>query len=157
DVQDSLPPREAAGHKGAFGMSLLYAGTDAMPGSAVLAAIGAIRSGTGKLMIGTTPLVTSILATHVPEATYLPDGLETLTTTGELHKKVSASVIGTGLDDTTIIEQALEKILRSDLPVVTDAGALHVNRDWSRNAPTILTPHPGEFSNLTGKSNTYIQ
>src|SRR5699024_2990214 len=80
DVRDSLPPREAAGHKGAFGMSLLYAGTDAMPGSAVLAAIGAIRSGTGKLMIGTTPLVTSILATHVPEATYLPDGLETLTT-----------------------------------------------------------------------------
>lgn len=157
DVRDSLPPREAAGHKGAFGMSLLYAGTDAMPGSAVLAAIGAIRSGTGKLMIGTTPLVTSILAAHVPEATYLPDGLETLTTTGELPEKVSAIGIGPGLDDTAIIDQALEKILRSDLPVVIDAGALYVNRDWSRNAPTILTPHPGEFSVLTGKSITDIQ
>lgn len=157
DVQDSLPKRESAGHKGAFGMSLLFAGTDAMPGSAILAAIGAIRSGTGKLMIGTTPLVTSILAAHVPEATYLPGGLDTLKTTGKLPKKVSAIGIGPGLDDTASINQALEKILQSDLPVVIDAGALYVNRDWSRNAPTILTPHPGEFSVLIGKSIADIQ
>src|SRR5699024_3461864 len=100
---------------------------------------------------------TSILATHVPEATYLPDGLETLTTTGELPEKVSAIGIGPGLDDTTIIDQALEKTLRSDLPVVIDAGALYVNRDWSRNASTLLTPHPCEFSVLTDKSIADIQ
>jgi len=157
DVQRTLPKRKSAGHKGAFGMSLLYAGTDSMPGSAVLAATGAIRSGTGKLMMGTTSKVTSILTAVIPEATYMLDGLQTLHQTGEIPEKVSAIGIGPGLDDTAAIDKALGHILKSDLPVVVDAGALYTNRDWSRKAPTVLTPHPGEFSTLTGESIAVIQ
>lgn len=157
DVQRTLPKRNPAGHKGAFGMSLLYAGTDSMPGSAVLAATGAIRSGTGKLMMGTTSIVASILAGVVPEATYMLDGLQTLNQTGNLPEKVSAIGIGPGLDDTAAIDQALGHILQSDLPVVVDAGALYTNRDWSRKATTVLTPHPGEFSTLTGETIPAIQ
>src|SRR5699024_10548119 len=157
DVQNTLLKRKSASHKGAFGMSLLYAGTDSMPGSAVLAATGAIRSGTGKLMMATTSMVASILAGAVPEATYMLDGLQTLNQTGEIPEKVSAIGIGPGLDDTAAIDQALGHILQSDLPVVVDAGALYTNRDWSREASTVLTPHPGEFSVLTGESIAFIQ
>ena len=48
-------------------------------------------------------------------------------------------------------------MLKQPVPVILDAGALSPRSYEKRNAPTILTPHPGEFSRLTGKSSIEIQ
>src|SRR5699024_2049043 len=47
DVRSKMPKRVQDAHKVTFGKSLLIAGSNSMPGSALLAATGAIRSGTG--------------------------------------------------------------------------------------------------------------
>ena len=47
-----------------------------MPGSAMLASLGAMRAGIGKLAVATTPFASSIIATRVPECTYVHNGLD---------------------------------------------------------------------------------
>src|SRR5699024_5110007 len=86
----------------------------------------------------------------VPEATYMLGGIKTLNETGNLPSKISAIGIGPGLQEVTEVDQALDTLMQTDMPLVVDAGALLANRAWKRKAPTILTPHHGEFSRLTG-------
>ncbi len=74
DVKDTLPKREADSHKGTFGKALLLAGSDDMPGAALLAGLGAMRSGVGKLVIGTSAGVIPLIVPVLPEATYWRDG-----------------------------------------------------------------------------------
>lgn len=150
EVKASLPRRGAATHKGTYGTSLLVAGNDEMPGSALLSAIGAIRVGTGKLMIATTKFAASIIATQVPEATYLLSGLEQIGN-GDIPKKLAAVGIGPGIDAKEKAQKALIELMKHDMPLVVDAGALLPLEGWhhKREAPVILTPHPGEFSRLT--------
>lgn len=151
--------RNAAAHKGTFGTSLLVAGNDHMPGSALLAAIGAIRTGTGKLTIATTKLVASIIATRVPEATFLLNGLQEIID-GNIPEKVFAVGIGPGIDDKEKVLLALNNLITKNVPLVVDAGALIPLNHWhdtTRETPVILTPHPGEFSRLTNRSIKDIQ
>ena len=70
DVRMTLPKRTGNTHKGTFGTALLIAGSDEMPGSAALAAIGALRFGTGKLSIATTKHASTIIGPLAPEATF---------------------------------------------------------------------------------------
>lgn len=149
EVRTNMPKRASNAHKGSFGTSVIIAGTDNMPGSALLAATGAIRTGTGRLTIGTTSFVASIIATQVPEATYILEGISAVIQ-GELPPKTTAVGIGPGLTDTKQIGKALHYLIKTDIPVVVDAGALLPEINWQREAPTVLTPHPGEFSKLTG-------
>ena len=55
------------------------------------------------------------------------------------------------------IEQALDTIWKSEIPVILDAGALIKRNYPKRTAPIIITPHPGEFSRLTNISTYEIQ
>lgn len=148
-VQATIPKRGKATHKGSFGTSLLLAGSDEMPGSALLAATGAIRSGTGRLILGTTEFVASIIAPIVPEATYLFDGLKRVRD-GEIPGKITAIGIGPGIADEQLVQATLTRLLHQDIPLVVDAAALVARDNWSAKGPVILTPHPGEFSRLTG-------
>lgn len=160
DVQKTWPLRQQAGHKGTFGTSLLIAGTDHMPGSALLAGIGAIRTGTGKLTIATTTKVASMITPRVPEATFLLNGLQKIAN-GVIPEKVAAIGIGPGLDDQQQVISALQTLNETDLPLVIDAGGLIPLEQWkqknNRKQPIVITPHPGEFSRLTNKSIEDIQ
>lgn len=151
DVARSLPKRKPSGHKGTFGTSLIVAGSDEMPGSVTLSAIGAIRSGTGRLIIATSERAIPVIASHVPEATFMANGLERISN-GEFPEKLAAVGIGPGLEDKELTNRALEKLMQLDVPLVVDAGALLKRDSWKGNGPVILTPHPGEFSRLTGLS-----
>lgn len=155
-VKETLPKRDPNSHKGTFGTSLLIAGSDAMPGSALLAATGAIRCGTGKIMIGTTNFAASIIAPVVPEATYILDGLDKVAR-GNIPKKIAAIGIGPGLTNEDLVQKALDQLMDFETPLVIDAGALLRRENWTAEGPIILTPHPGEFSRLTGLSVTEIQ
>lgn len=156
DVKKTYPTRPLNSNKGTFGTGLLVAGCDEMPGSAMLSGIGAMRSGIGKLVIATTPFASSIICTRLPESTFLHNGLEKIAS-GVLPEKIKAIAIGPGLSDSFLIEKAIEHLLRAEIPLVIDASALSPRFYPKRTAPIILTPHPGEFSKMTGKSIQQIQ
>ncbi|MBS2968788.1 NAD(P)H-hydrate dehydratase [Metabacillus sp. KIGAM252] len=156
DAINAWPSFAASAHKGIFGTGYIIAGSDHMPGSALLAAKGALRSGIGKLIIGTSQFASAILAGEVPETTYEFDGLEK-TANGSIPKKLKAAAIGPGLENEDLIEQAVQTLLEGDFPVVLDAGALQKRRYMKREIPPILTPHPGEFSRMTGLTVKDIQ
>lgn len=151
EVVRTLPVRNPAGHKGTFGASLIVAGSDEMPGSVTLSAIGAIRSGTGRLIIATTERAIPVIASHVPEATFLANGLKRIAE-GEIPEKLAAVGIGPGLVDARLTNEALDRLFQLGVPVVVDAGALMRRDSWEAAGPVVLTPHPGEFSRLTGLS-----
>ncbi|WP_026695233.1 NAD(P)H-hydrate dehydratase [Peribacillus kribbensis] len=149
DVRQSFPKRSPGAHKGTFGNGLLIAGTDEMPGAAILSSLAAKRSGIGKLTVATTQFAAGILAGRVPECVFLHNGLEKIAK-GEIPPKMTAAAIGPGLNDEELIEKAVQTLLETDLPLLIDAGALKKREYPSREAPIILTPHPGEFQKMTG-------
>ncbi len=156
DVQSTFHQRSPGSHKGTFGNGLLLAGSDEMPGSAMLAALGAMRAGIGKLTIGTTRHAAGIIAGRVPECTYMLEGLEAVRS-GESLGAFSAAAIGPGLLDEDSVEEALHLLFEEDFPIIIDAGALKARNYPERKAPIILTPHPGEFSRMTGVDAAAIQ
>src|SRR5699024_12604329 len=58
------------------------------------------------------------------------------------------------MDDTEQIQNSLYHLMKTDIPLVVDAGAVLPNNKWERktSAPTIPTRHPGEFSRMTDDS-----
>ncbi|QYX43333.1 NAD(P)H-hydrate dehydratase [Bacillus inaquosorum] len=148
-VRASLPERDAESHKGTYGTALLLAGSDDMPGAALLAGLGAMRSGLGKLVIGTSESVIPLIVPVLPEATYWRDGWQKAAD-AQLEETYRAIAIGSGLPQTESVQQAVDHVLAADCPVILDAGALAKRTYPKREAPVILTPHPGEFSRMTG-------
>ena len=74
-----------------------------------------------------------------------------------LNSKVDALVIGPGLGSEEETQIAIEKIIdlfiKNKKPVVIDADAIKVIRkkpDLIKNSQTVITPHTGEFKELTG-------
>ncbi|MGG1575983.1 NAD(P)H-hydrate dehydratase [Fictibacillus sp. NRS-1165] len=155
-VRSTFHKRFAGAHKGTFGTGLLLAGTDEMPGSSLLAAKGAIKSGIGKLTIGTTRFVSGILAGQLPEAMYKHDGLEAVGE-GDVPNGIKACAIGPGLTDQKKTDRALEHLFAAELHLVIDAGALKRRTYPKRKGSVILTPHPGEFSRMIDVSASQIQ
>jgi ADP-dependent NAD(P)H-hydrate dehydratase / NAD(P)H-hydrate epimerase len=152
DVKMTLPKRTENTHKGTFGTALLIAGSDEMPGSAALAAVGALRFGTGKLSISTSKHASTIIGPLAPEATFLYNLI-----TDELDQRFTSIAIGPGLTPNENLEQTISDILEAPIPIILDAGALSRREYHSRSHVTILTPHPGEFRRLTGKTSKEIQ
>lgn len=150
DVSATLPRRNPESHKGSFGTALLIAGSPGMPGAAVLAAIGAMRSGLGKLVVATAKESIPTIASFVPEATFEPDLLERLGNTPIDFSIYRAIAIGPGIIPDQATEGAVERLLTEGKPLVIDAGALSPRNYSTATAPVILTPHMAEFSRITG-------
>ena len=148
-VRATLPERDAESHKGTYSTALLLAGSDDMPGAALLAGLGAMRGGLGKLVNGTSESVIPLIVPVLPEATYWRDGWKKAAG-AELEEAYRAIAIGPGLPQTESVQQAVDHVLTADCPVILDAGALAKRTYPKREAPVILTPHPGEFSRMTG-------
>nr|WGD62633.1 NAD(P)H-hydrate dehydratase [Bacillus subtilis] len=148
-VRATLPERDAESHKGTYGTAFLLAGSDDMPGALALAGLGAMRSGLGKLVIGTSESVIPLIVPVLPEATYWRDGWKKAAD-AQLEETYRAIAIGPGLPQTESVQQAVDHVLTADCPVILDAGALAKRTYPKREAPVILTPHPGEFSRMTG-------
>nr|WP_295971317.1 NAD(P)H-hydrate dehydratase [uncultured Bacillus sp.] len=152
DVRRTMPKRSGNTHKGTFGTALLIAGSDEMPGSAALAAIGALRFGTGKLSIATTRHASAVIGPLAPEATF-----QFHFSASDVHTAYSAIAIGPGLNPDEALEKTIKDILQISVPIVLDAGALSARKYEAHEQPILITPHPGEFSRLTGRTKKEIQ
>lgn len=150
-------PRPADTHKYKQGNLLLIAGSRTYPGAAILTALAARASGVGMLTMAVPQSLVPILVAQVPDA--LVVGLPETETGAIAHlpedlelSRYSAIACGPGL--TPQATAVVETLLGSDRPLVLDADGLNIlaaREGWevrSRSAPTILTPHLGEFRRL---------
>lgn len=165
----ALPPRARDAHKGDFGRVLVVAGSRHYPGAAVLAALGAGRAGAGLVQLAVPHSLVPAVVAAVPFAIVLPcpetaAGGFALSAADELRDaaaQAGAVVLGPGLGRETETGRLLVRLLRDvPRPLVLDADALNLiatlgdepfaARRAATGAPTVLTPHPGEFARLTG-------
>lgn len=151
-----LPQRKLDSHKGSFGHGLLAAGSRGMSGAAMLAGTAALRSGIGLLTIACPSEIQPLLAANIWEALTLP---VPSSAQGEFSPeaaaqvplgKFSAAAIGPGCRVCPGTRALAGRLLKSDLPLAIDADALNVMTQGipRREAPTIVSPHPGEMSRL---------
>ncbi|MBQ3823948.1 MAG: NAD(P)H-hydrate dehydratase [Clostridia bacterium] len=157
-----LPKRSDTGNKGDFGTLLSVCGSKRMTGAAFFAASAALRTGIGKLMLAAPESALNILQTslHEPVFAALPEKDGFLSSeAGEeilrLSENKSALLIGCGLGNTEGVKSSVLTVLKNaKAPVVADADALNVIRfekaPFKKGGGYIITPHPLEFSRLTG-------
>lgn len=162
-VLNILPDRHPDAHKGDFGRILLLCGSRGYTGAAALAARGALRSGAGLVFLGVPESIYAIEAVKLDEPVVfpLPDregklSSEALPEILEKMPSMDAVLIGPGLGQSEGTFQVVKAVLDNCRgPVVLDADGINVlaaHKDIlrGRTAPTILTPHPGEFARLGG-------
>ena len=162
-VLSILPDRAIDAHKGDFGKLLLLCGSKGYTGAAYLAAMGALRCGAGLVFLGVPESIYGIEAVKLNEAIVFPlpdaDGKLSAAAIPQIIGRMQgmdAVLIGPGLgqseDTFAVVEAVLEN---ARCPVVLDADGInliapHKDIVRGRTAPTILTPHGGEFARLGG-------
>ena len=161
DVLNILPDRKPDSHKGDYGKILLLCGSIGFTGAAALAAMGALRSGAGLVYLGVPESIYAIEAVKLTEAIVFPlpdeDGKlsrKALPAIRKYLKTMDAVLIGPGLGISDGTMEVVRAVLREfEGPVVVDADgisilAIHPELLKERKAPTVLTPHEGEFRRL---------
>ena len=150
-----LPPRKADGHKGSFGKVCVIGGSVGYTGAPVYAAEAATRTGSGLVFLGTPGEVYPIVACRCDSAMAFPLPAEPDALLHRLNG-YDAVLIGPGLGADEEL-RALARFLLKKLtcPVVLDAdginaAAAHIDSLKNRTAPTVVTPHEGEFLRLGG-------
>ena len=182
-----LPERPPGAHKGTFGRALVVAGSPRYVGAAYLACMGGLRAGAGLVALACASSLYPIFAAKLTEATFepLPDDDGYLTAEGAhavgqalarpstqtgrqgSGRAYDALLVGPGLGQEGYVQafmHSLLPLLKADglRGVVIDADGLNnlskVEGWWKELAvPTVITPHPGELSRLTGLSMEEIQ
>ena len=162
-VRSMLPDRKIDAHKGDCGKILLLCGSRGYTGAAALAAMGALRSGAGLVYLGVPECIYWIEAVKLTEPIVfpLPDKAGMLCENAvaeitQLLPKMDAVLIGPGLGKSAGTFAVLDAVLREAVcPVVIDADGINLLSEHKdilrgRTAPSILTPHAGEFCRLGG-------
>lgn len=163
EVLSLLPDRDPWGHKGNFGKLLLLCGSRGFTGAAYLAAMGALRSGAGLTFLGVPESIYAIEAVKLNEPVVFPlpdtDGKLSIMAIAEIEKRLpqmDAVLVGCGLGQSSGTLAVVKFVLENaSCPVVVDADGINVlsgHKDIlrRRTAPTILTPHDGEFLRFGG-------
>ena len=163
DVLDLLPDRKANTHKGDYGRILLLCGSKGYTGAAALSAMGAFRCGAGLVYLCVPESIYQIEASKLLEPIVLPladlDGHFSTGAIQEICKllpKMDVVLIGPGIGQSADTKALTEAVLTNfEGPIILDADGINVMRRnidalRGRSFPTILTPHPGEFTGIGG-------
>jgi NAD(P)H-hydrate epimerase len=151
---------------------VVFAGSRGMSGAAVLTGTTALRGGAGLVTMAVPESVRPAVCSHDPSLMTigLPENargqvsVRALSEVLSLSAKADAVACGPGWgasSSTRAIATALYR--QAECPVVFDADALNVLALELRDGlekprhPRVLTPHPGEFSRLTGLETKEIQ
>ncbi|NUR70971.1 MAG: NAD(P)H-hydrate dehydratase [Hamadaea sp.] len=147
DIDEWWPHPGPESDKYSRGVVGLATGSASFPGAALLSTAGALAGPTG--MVRYAGSAHSIVATLHPSVVVA----RRVSDSG----RVQAWVCGSGLSTDQRAREELRAVLASPLPAVLDADAItmlvdgtHANELRARSAPTVLTPHDGEFNRLAG-------
>lgn len=155
--------RDKNAHKGTFGTALSLTGSYGMSGASVMSSLAALRSGVGIMKTAAVKENYRLIAEALPESVLVPcDSENGAYTKDAVHiikkhlKTASAYLVGPGLSvNNDIAYLVRETALSSKAPVIIDADGINaIGRDIEfikqMKAPLIFTPHPKEFSRLSG-------
>ncbi|MFO7165561.1 MAG: NAD(P)H-hydrate dehydratase, partial [Mycolicibacterium hassiacum] len=125
------------------GVTGVIAGSATYPGAAVLCTGAAVAATSGMVRYAGT--ATAQVLAAWPEVIAAPSA--------EASGRVQAWAVGPGMGTDTAAADELRFALGTDLPVIVDADGLTLlaadpNLVADRDAPTVLTPHAGEFARL---------
>lgn len=170
EAADAAPytaARERSSHKGDFGHVLAVGGSRSKPGAICLTAAAALRMGAGLVTAATSAGAAGAVVAAMPEIMVEP-AVETADGSmgpeswrPEWTARKSVAAVGPGLGASAANRALAMRIYRECvLPLVIDADGLNALGSAPlprREAPTVLTPHPGEMARLTGCSAGEIQ
>ncbi len=147
-----VPPRARQAHKWQSAV-LVVAGAPGMLGAAELCATSALRTGAGYVLLASP----GCAATDLPPGEHVG---RTLAADGwgadalAFLERAKAAALGPGLGASAATAKGVGEVLAAyDGPVVLDAdglAGLDLDLLARRSAPTVLTPHDGEFTRLFG-------
>ncbi len=125
------------------GVTGILAGSSTYPGAAILCTGAAVAATSG--MVRYAGSAAAEVVSHWPEVVAAPNA--------SAAGRVQAWAVGPGLGTDEAAVTALTYALNTDLPVIVDADGLtilahHPHLVSEREAPTVLTPHAGEFERL---------
>lgn len=158
DVKSMLKVRPLFGHKGTFGHAALIAGSRTMPGAAVLATKGCLKSGVGLCTVHAPENGLNILMQASPDAMGSFDQDPDVVTQIPDLERFTAVGVGPGLGGDDRTRHVVRELLQNArVPLVLDADALNaISQDieWLGFAtiPLVLTPHPKEMDRLLGRA-----
>ena len=172
-LQQMPLPDPGEGDKRARGSILIVGGARDLPGAVLLAGIGALRAGAGRLQIATCNSNASALAVAVPEALVLglpetPAGSlasRAIETLQPLMARADCVLVGSGLYDDKDLEKLTDAIIEAAPPeatLVIDAGAikhLRVAKDVLKPhaGRLVIAPHAGEMAGLMGMQRSDVE
>lgn len=149
-VQTLLPPIRRNRHKYQAGVVAGVAGSQYMPGAALLACLGAIKSGCGLMRLWYPAGMETQLSNSPYEVIKFPYHHKDSNIVLDSINAAAATFIGPGVGRTTETHEFLDKLLPSiTVPSVLDADALFAIAQGAKPPQgAILTPHIGEMYRL---------
>jgi hydroxyethylthiazole kinase-like uncharacterized protein yjeF len=152
DLARWLPRRDPVAHKWSTACRVI-GGTSGMTGAATLASAAAMRSGAGFVQL-VRPGVAADTAGPVEAVRIETPATRWSSAALTGMERISAVLIGPGLGtDADTRTEMMAVVAGCELPLVIDADALVpalAEVLSERSAPTILTPHDGEFARVGG-------
>ncbi len=166
-----LPPRDNDAHKGDFGEALFIAGASGYFGAPSFAAHSFLKAGGGYSRLAAPSSITPFLAVRGSEIVFIPQketesgsiALNNKDALVELSEKMDIVVIGPGLS----LDKETQKLVsllagEIDKPLLVDGDGItalcnDLDTIRKRKSPTILTPHLGEMSRMTGHAVSEIE
>ncbi len=134
------PPRDT--HKYGRGWVLMVEGEAEHGGASGLAALAALRTGAGLVTIAgegdASPALALMRRSDDEAAALLND------------RRLGSVVIGPGMLADARARGWLKRLTWAGKPLVLDAGALRLLAEGPIGAPSVLTPHEGEFEQMFG-------
>ncbi len=172
-IREILPKRENNSNKGSFGKLLMITGSKKYRGAAHLSAEAALRGGVGLVTFAGCSELVSELSAKYPEIVYKKItetdllGESDISEICELSKKHTATLIGSGSDNTKgLLRLTLALLSTEGGTLILDADAINslasIGKDGvaalkAAKRRVVITPHPLEFSRLTGDEVASVQ
>jgi NAD(P)H-hydrate epimerase len=168
-ILDEVPRRGPRDNKYSAGNVLVVGGSTGKTGAPCLSAEASLRAGAGIVTVCGPASLNLVFEQRLLEVMSRPcideDGVMTIDAADEILDaagKATAVALGPGLGRTDGVRALVGYLLdRLDKPIVLDADGLwaiagHLDWVFSRDAPTVLTPHAGELARLLGRDSSWI-
>ena len=166
----ALPARPLSAHKYSVGKVFVVAGSRDFSGAPLMCAQAALRSGAGAVILGVPRCLQETMARKLTEVIVAPldetgDGTVAASAFEQIREKsqwADVVVVGPGLSRNEETDALVRKTLAAvEKPLVLDADGLNAVAGGTailknRKGDTIITPHAGELSRLTGGNSREI-
>lgn len=164
DIRGVIPKRKINSNKYTNGKLFALCGSVGFTGAAYLSSLSALKSGSGAVILGIPKSLNRIMESKTTEVITLPlHETDEKSFSDAGYKKIlektnwcDALLIGPGIGrNPETLELVRRIITETEKPVVLDADGIFAFKDnlhllEKRKCELVITPHYGEFSNLTG-------